>query len=102
MYLEMEKKRLLFQAIAEAEKRAKVLKDEQRSVREAVNDNAKQTKMWSDLEKLFECKKKCLEQVRKNDTMVDMEEMIHGWYLQGLEGGGGTVHRGHGSETLVL
>ena len=65
MFLEMAKKRLLFQAIAEAEKRAKLLKDEQRSVREAVNDNAKQTKMWSDLEKLFECKKKCLEQVRR-------------------------------------
>ena len=33
------------QAIADAEKQAKTLKEEQRSVREAVNDNAKQTKM---------------------------------------------------------
>jgi len=72
----------LLKAIADAEKQAKTLKEEQRSVREAVNDNAKQTKMWADLEKLFECKKKCLE--------------------QGMEGGGGTVHRGLGSETLVL
>ena len=52
------------QAISEAEKRAKVLKEDQKTVREAVNDNAKQTKMWADLERLFECKKKCLEQVR--------------------------------------
>ena len=34
--------------------------------------------------------------------MVAMEEMTHEWPVQGLEGGGGTVHRGHGSETLVL
>ena len=33
------------QAISDAEKQAKLLKEEQRSVREAVNDNAKQTKM---------------------------------------------------------
>ena len=50
-------------------------------MREAVTDNVKQTKMWSDLEKLFQCKKKCLEESR---------------------GEGGTVHRGLGSETLVL
>ena len=54
---------MLSQAIADAEKRSKVLKEEQKSVREAVNDNAKQTKMWADLERLLECKKKCLEQV---------------------------------------
>ena len=36
---------LITQAIADAEKQAKTLKEEQRSVREAVNDNAKQTKM---------------------------------------------------------
>ena len=69
-------------SINEGEKRSKMLKDEQKSVREAVTDNVKQTKMWGDLEKLFECKKRCLE-----------EAML---------GGGGTVHRGLGSETLVL
>jgi len=69
-------------SISDGEKRSKMLKDEQKSVREAVNDNAKQTKMWSDLEKLFECKKACLE--------------------QGMLGGGGTVHRALGTETLVL
>ena len=68
-------------SISEAEKRSKMLKDEQKAVREAVTDNVKQTKMWSDLEKLFQCKKKCLEESR---------------------GDGGTVHRGLGSETLVL
>jgi len=36
----------LLKAIADAEKQAKALKEEQRTVREAVNDNAKQTKMW--------------------------------------------------------
>ena len=69
-------------SINEGEKRSKMLKDEQKSVREAVTDNVKQTKMWSDLEKLFECKKKCLDEA--------------------MRGGGGTVHRGLGSETLVL
>ena len=69
-------------AINEAEKRSKALKDEQKAVREAVNDNVKQTKMWSDLERLFEVKKKCLDEA--------------------MRGGGGTVHRGLGSETLVL
>jgi len=68
-------------SISEAEKRSKMLKDEQKAVRGAVTDNVKQTKMWSDLEKLFQCKKKCLEESR---------------------GEGGTVHRGLGSETLVL
>ena len=68
-------------SISEAEKKSKMLKDEQKAVREAVTDNVKQTKMWSDLEKLFQCKKKCLEESR---------------------GEGGTVHRGLGSETLVL
>ena len=66
-------------SISDGEKRSKMLKDEQKSVREAVNDNAKQTKMWSDLEKLFECKK-----------------------AQGMLGGGGTVHRALGTETLVF
>ena len=68
-------------SISEAEKKSKMLKDEQKAVREAVTDNVKQTKMWSDLEKLFQCKKKCLEET---------------------SGGGGTVHRALGSETLVL
>ena len=68
-------------AIGDGEKRAKQLKEEQRAVREAVTDNAKQTRMWADLERLFQCKKQCLEAVA---------------------GGGGTVHRGLGSETLVL
>ena len=68
--------------ISDGEKKSKVLKDEQKTVREAVTDNVKQTKMWSDLEKLFECKKKCLDEA--------------------MRGGGGTVHRGLGSETLVL
>ena len=69
-------------AISEGEKKSKMLKDEQKAVREAVNDNVKQTKMWGDLEKLFEVKKKCLD--------------------ESMRGGGGTVHRGLGSETLVL
>ena len=59
---------------------------------------------WADLEKLFECKKKCLEQVilirYKLITKIFFQITI---YLhQGMEGGGGTVHRGLGSETLVL
>lgn len=69
-------------SLNDGEKRSKMLKDEQKAVREAVNDNVKQTKMWGDLEKLFECKKKCLDEA--------------------MRGEGGTVHRGLGSETLVL
>jgi hypothetical protein len=38
--------------------------------------------MWSDLERLFLCKKECME--------------------RGLEMGGGTIHRELGTETLVL
>ena len=57
------------------------VQDEQKAVREAVTDNAKQTKMWADLEKLFLVKKECLE---------------------GGMRGSGTVHRGLGTETLVL
>ena len=72
----------LLKSLNDGEKRSKTLKDEQKAVREAVTDNVKQTKMWSDLEKLFECKKKCLDEA--------------------MRGGGGTVHRGLGSETLVL
>ena len=72
----------LLKSLNDGEKRSKMLKDEQKTVREAVTDNVKQTKMWSDLEKLFECKKKCLDEA--------------------MRGGGGTVHRGLGSETLVL
>ena len=72
----------LLKSLNDGEKRSKMLKDEQKAVREAVNDNVKQTKMWGDLEKLFECKKKCLDEA--------------------MRGGGGTVHRGLGSETLVL
>ena len=68
--------------ISEVEKRGKMLKDEQKIVCETLGDNNKQKKMWEDLEKLFECKRKCMEQA--------------------MEGGGGTVHRGLGSETLVL
>ena len=49
-----------------------MLKEEQKSVREAVNDNAKQTKMWADLERLFECKKKCLEQVGRVHALVHL------------------------------
>ena len=33
------------------------MKDEQKAVREAVHDSAKQTKLWTDLEKLFIVKK---------------------------------------------
>ena len=69
-------------SLNDGEKRSKMLKDEQKAVRDAVTDNVKQTKMWGDLEKLFECKKKCLD--------------------ESMSGGGGTVHRGLGSETLVL
>ena len=52
----------LLKSLNDGEKRSKMLKDEQKAVREAVNDNVKQTKMWGDLEKLFECKKKCLDE----------------------------------------
>eukprot|EP00088_Acartia_fossae_P026411 TRINITY_DN27230_c0_g1_i1.p1 TRINITY_DN27230_c0_g1~~TRINITY_DN27230_c0_g1_i1.p1 ORF type:complete len:155 (-),score=49.91 TRINITY_DN27230_c0_g1_i1:95-496(-) len=68
--------------IGEGEKKGKALKDEQRIVRESVNDNAKQTKLWSDLEKLFQVKKECLD--RANQM------------------GGATIHRTPGTETLVL
>ena len=65
---------------------------------------------WADLEKLFECKKKCLEQVFFKSFQSHINhKLITGIFFQitfhlhqGMEGGGGTVHRGLGSETLVL
>ena len=68
---------------------------------------------WADLEKLFECKKKCLEQVFFLGDSIQVilipYKLITGIFFQstfqlhqGMEGGGGTVHRGLGSETLVL
>ncbi len=43
-----------------------------------------QVKLWGDLERLFDCKRKCLERA-VNET-----------------GDGGVIHREQGAETLVL
>uniref|UniRef100_T1IZS5 Intraflagellar transport protein 81 homolog n=1 Tax=Strigamia maritima TaxID=126957 RepID=T1IZS5_STRMM len=59
------------QKIQEQDKEGKALRERQKSVREEFNNKMNQKKMWSDLEKLFECKKKCIEQVKttKSTTM---------------------------------
>ncbi|XP_021936046.1 intraflagellar transport protein 81 homolog [Zootermopsis nevadensis] len=71
----------LTQKINELEKLSRQLKDDQHIVKENQANRSKQMKLWTDLQKLLECKKRCLEEERQNT---------------------GTVHREKGAETLVL
>ena len=72
----------LTKGISEAERRGKRLKEEQKIVKENVTDNSKQVQMWSNLEKLLECKKKCFENVQQSE-------------------GDNIIHQA-GTETLIL
>ncbi|KAK7873068.1 hypothetical protein R5R35_000352 [Gryllus longicercus] len=71
----------LMNCINEQEKLSRQLKDDQRLVKENQNNRARQMKLWTDLEALLECKKRCHEEARRNS---------------------GVVHREKGAETLVL
>ncbi len=89
--------------ISEREKRGKTLKEDQKKVKENVAASSKQVgrsfssilrppdsswpnyqvKLWGDLERLFECKRKCLER-----AAVETDDNV--------------IHREQGAETLVL
>lgn len=73
----------LLKQIQEQEKRSKVLKEDQKKVKEGLGLSSKQVKLWGDLAKLFEVKKRCLE----NSRRADDDDVIH---------------RERGTETLVL
>lgn len=61
-----------------------VLKDEQKRAKESLGASSKQVKLWGDLEKLFDCKMKCMENAGRGDQ------------------DGSVIHRERGTETLVL
>ncbi|KAJ9594840.1 hypothetical protein L9F63_013877, partial [Diploptera punctata] len=71
----------LTQKINEQEKLSRQLKEDQRIVKENQANRSQQMKLWTDLQKLLECKKRCLEEAKQRS---------------------GTVHREKGAETLVL
>lgn len=57
-------------SIQEQETKTKVLKDEQKEVKENQAYNEKQMYMWSNLQKLLECKKKCREDENNSKKSV--------------------------------
>nr|CAD7444863.1 unnamed protein product [Timema bartmani] len=67
--------------INEQEKVSRQLKEQQQLVKENQTNRARQVKLWSNLHKLLECKKKCLQEAQQNS---------------------GVVHRERGAETLIL
>ena len=73
----------LHKLISESEKRGKLLKEEQKKVKENLTLSSKQVKLWGDLERLFEVKKRC------------MDAALNG-------GDDSMIHREPGTETLVL
>ena len=48
--------------VQEQENLGKGLREQQKSVRESQGDSMNQMKMWRDVERLLECKRKCFEQ----------------------------------------
>ena len=73
----------LLKCVSDQEKKSKLLKAEQTKVKESLGIASKQVKLWGQLERLFQCKQKCLEETRNaHDDSV--------------------VHREPGTETLVL
>ena len=64
---------LFLKGISEAERKGKMLKEEQRTVKDNVTDASKQVEMWNNLEKLLECKKKCWENAQQSEE----ENIIH-------------------------
>jgi pyrroloquinoline quinone (PQQ) biosynthesis protein C len=73
----------LLKNISDQEKRSKALKDQQKKVKESLGLASKQVQLWGQLEKLFQCKQKCLE-----DSKNTAEDSV--------------IHREPGTETLVL
>lgn len=71
----------LTKKINEQEKLSRQLKEDQRIVKDNQANRSQQMKLWTDLKKLLECKKHCLEEARQYS---------------------GTVHKEKGAETLVL
>nr|CAD7195114.1 unnamed protein product [Timema douglasi] len=67
--------------INEQEKVSRQLKEQQQLVKENQTNRVRQVKLWSNLHKLLECKKKCLQETQQNS---------------------GVVHRERGAETLIL
>lgn len=57
------------QCIQEQEKLSKVLKEEQKNIRENYQDHLAQMQMWKDLQRLLECKQKCAMKSRSIDTV---------------------------------
>ncbi|XP_071536615.1 intraflagellar transport protein 81 homolog [Panulirus ornatus] len=70
----------LMSYISEQEKLGRVLREEQKSVKDLLQTSAKQLRMWQDVVKLLEVKKKCLDVARNS----------------------GNVTRNSGGEALVL
>ncbi|XP_067006845.2 intraflagellar transport protein 81 homolog [Anabrus simplex] len=68
-------------SINEQEKFSRQLKEEQHLVKENQSNRTRQMKLWTDLQRLLECKKQCLEEAIQNF---------------------GTVQKVRGGETLVL
>lgn len=56
--------------IQEQEVLSKQLKDQQKNVKDNQEANQKQMKMWSDLQRLLECKKKCSEEAQARQTAI--------------------------------
>ncbi len=73
----------LLKQITDQEKKSKILKEEQKKVKDNLVAASKQVKLWSNLEKLLACKRQCLERASAEPEL-------------------GTVHIEPGTETLVL
>lgn len=56
--------------IQEQEAKTKILKEQQKEVKENQEYNEKQMLMWSNLQKLLECKKKCREEETSSNKIV--------------------------------
>lgn len=61
----------LNQKIAGAEEDGKKLREEQKTNRESQEDSARQIKMWRDLQKIMESKKRCWEQINGRQASAD-------------------------------
>lgn len=56
--------------IQEQENKTKILKEQQKEVKENQAYNEKQMQMWSNLQKLLECKKKCRELESRQSQVI--------------------------------
>lgn len=72
----------LLKLIADQEKRSKHLKEEQKKVKDNLGNSSKQVELWGNMERLFECKRRCMLNAGDLDDTV--------------------IHREPGTETLVL